>query len=100
VRTALGRYRVMAYVVGTGLLVLLLVAMPLKYLGHDRRLIAVVGPLHGALFVVYLVATLDLARLRRWRLVRTLLVMVAGTVPFVSFLVERRVAGEPVTARG
>jgi integral membrane protein len=88
---ALRFYRVMAYVVGVGLLVLVLAAMPLKYLADSEGLIGVVGPLHGFLYMVYLVATVGLAFKARWTPVKTVLVMLAGTVPFVSFLVERRV---------
>ena len=91
---ALTRYRVMAYVVGVVLVVLVLVAMPLKYLADEPELVATVGPVHGFLYIVYLAAALDLARRRNWPIVRTLGVLLAGTVPFVSFLVERRVTRE------
>jgi integral membrane protein len=94
VRNALLFYRVMAYVVGVGLLILVLVAMPLKYLADSEGLIGIVGPLHGFLYMVYLVATVGLAFRSRWTPVKTVLVMLAGTVPFVSFVVERRVAAE------
>ncbi len=88
---ALRFFRVMAYVVGIGLLVLVLVAMPLKYLADSETVIGIVGPLHGFLYMVYLVATVGLAFRARWTPVRTVLVMLAGTVPFVSFVVERKV---------
>ncbi|MDX6226177.1 MAG: hypothetical protein QOE64_2553 [Frankiales bacterium] len=87
---ALTRYRVMAWVVGCWLLLLVLVAMPLKYAADSPGLVKVVGPIHGFLYMVYLVATLDLARRLRWSLVRMVGVMLAGTVPFLSFYVERR----------
>lgn len=88
---ALTRYRVLAWVVGVWLLLLVLVAMPLKYVAHDDRLVAVVGPIHGFLYMVYLVTVLQLAATARWSLVRTVLVMLAGTVPFLSFVAERKV---------
>ena len=87
---ALKRYRVMAWVVGCWLLLLVLVAMPLKYAADSPGLVAVVGPIHGFLYMVYLAATLDLARRCRWSLVRIIAVMLAGTIPFLSFVVERR----------
>ena len=88
---ALQRFRVMAIVVGIGLLVLVLVGVPLHYLADFGGVSAVVGPLHGVLFAVYAVVTLDLARRARWSLLRTGLVVVAGTIPFASFFVERHV---------
>ncbi len=90
-QAALTRYRVMAYVVGVMLLVLLLVAMPLKYLADSQGLIGVVGPLHGFLYAVYLLATLSLGTRSLWTFRRTVGVMVAGTIPFLSFVVERHV---------
>jgi integral membrane protein len=91
VSAALTRYRVMAYVVGTALLALVFVAMPLKYLAHDESVISVVGPLHGSLYIVYLVVAFDLAHRNRWSVPQTLLLLLAGTVPFLTFVVERRI---------
>jgi integral membrane protein len=91
VKAALTRYRVLAYVVGVWLLLLVLVAMPMKYGAKDDTLVAIVGPIHGFLYMVYLVAVLDLAVRARWPLLRSVLVMLAGTVPFLSFVAERKV---------
>ena len=90
----MGRFRIMAYVVGVMLLVLVGIAMPLKYLAHDERVIAVVGPIHGFLYVLYLLAALDLAVKRRWETWATLKVLLAGAIPVLSFVVERRVAAQ------
>jgi integral membrane protein len=92
--SVLTRYRVMAYVVGVLLVVLVLVAMPLKYLGDEPELARVVGIAHGWLFMVYIAASLQLARHRRWPMPRTILVLSAGLIPFLSFLMERRVTRE------
>ena len=93
-RGALTRYRVMAYVVGGWLIVLVLVAMPLKYLADRPRLVEIVGPVHGFLYMAYLVTAVDLAFRAKWSAVRTVLVMLAGTIPFLSFYAERKVTAE------
>ena len=90
-KSALTRYRIAAYVVGVGLLVLVLIAMPVKYLGDDPSLTQVVSPVHGFLYIVYLGVTLDLSMRLRWPLLKTVGVMLAGTVPFLSFVIERRI---------
>ena len=90
-RAAVTRYRVMAWVVGVGLLILVLVGVPLEHLAGQPAVVAVVGPAHGFLYIVYLLFALDLAVRSRWRLSQTALVLLAGTVPFLSFVVERRV---------
>ena len=97
-RASLLFYRTLAYVVGVGLIVLVLVGVPLKYLADSPGVVAVVGPLHGFLYMVYLVATVNLAFRARWSPVKTVLVMLAGTIPFVSFLAERKVTADE-TAR-
>ena len=89
-RGALARYRVLAYVVGVGLLALV-AAMVLKYGFDNTGPLAVVGPAHGFLYMVYLVFTFDLALKSRWSVKGTLLVLIAGMIPFVSFVVERKV---------
>lgn len=84
----------MAWVTGVMLLILVFVAMPMKYLGDDDSLVQVVGIAHGWLYVVYLLTALTLAYQARWRPVRTLLVLLAGTVPFASFVAERKVVAD------
>jgi integral membrane protein len=88
---ALLRYRVMAYVVGTLLVVLACVAVPLKYAADSPRLVTVVGIAHGYLYMVMLVAVGDLWRRRRFPLSWVVLVAVSGLVPFLTFVAERQV---------
>ena len=66
--SALIRYRVIAYVVGVFLLILTLVAMPLKYFANAPAMVAIVGPIHGFLYMVYLVIAFDLSMRARWPL--------------------------------
>ncbi|MCM3882421.1 DUF3817 domain-containing protein [Frankia sp. R82] len=91
IQGALLRYRVIAYVVGVGLILLVCVGMPLKYAADSSTVVAIVGPVHGVLYVVYLACTYDLATRCRLPLVRAVLVMLAGTIPFLSFVAERKV---------
>jgi integral membrane protein len=89
VHAALNRYRVIAYIVGVALLVLTVVGVPLKYAWNQPIIVQTVGPAHGFLYMVYLLAAFDLGRRSNWPLRRMGLVMLAGTVPFVSFYAER-----------
>jgi integral membrane protein len=93
-RAALGRYRVMAWVTGVMLLVLV-VEMLLKYVldAPDSvvRWIEWVPFAHGWIYVVYLVTVLDLWSKMRWGFGRLVGMVLAGVVPVMSFVVERRV---------
>lgn len=100
---ALIRFRVIAYLVG-GFLLLLTAGVVLRYGFGEPRLSETVSPIHGFLYMVYLVAVFDLGRRAGWSPKRMILVMIAGTVPFLSFVAERMVsrrwlpAGEAVSA--
>ncbi|WP_408662674.1 DUF3817 domain-containing protein [Jatrophihabitans sp.] len=92
------RYRILAYTTGVLLVLLCFVAIPLKYLADHPGPVAVIGTAHGFLFMVYLVTALDLGVRLRWPWLKLGLVMLAGTVPFASFVAERR-AAQDVRAR-
>ena len=87
----LTRFRTIAWVVGVLLLLLTLVAMPMKYFADNSLGVAIIAPIHGWCYVLYLVAVGDLARRVQWTVSRILLVAISGTVPFLSFIMERQV---------
>ena len=86
---ALTRYRAIAYTVGVVLVLFVAVAMPLKYGWHRPAGVQMIAPVHGVLYMVYLIAVFDLGRRLNWSLRRMILLMLAGTIPFVSFYAER-----------
>jgi integral membrane protein len=100
-RSAFARYRVMAVVTGVWLL-LLCTELVLKYVvqlngaGPDGSPRAVLGSwvaiAHGWIYVIYLVTVVDLWTRMRWSLSRVAGMVVAGVVPFLSFVVEHRAA--------
>lgn len=85
-------FRVMAYVTGVFLL-LLVASMVLKY-GYGDESLAWSANVHGFLYMVYLVTVLLLGTALRWAPGKLVLVMLAGTVPLMSFVAERRIARE------
>jgi integral membrane protein len=88
IRGALIRYRVMAYLVGTLLIVLVLVGVPLKYFAGDSTVVTFTGVPHGYLYMVLLITAYDLGRRVHWPWKRLILIGLAGTVPFLSFVAE------------
>lgn len=88
IRGALTRYRVMAYVVGILLVVLVCVGLPLKYIWGDGRVVTWTGMPHGWLYMILLITAYDLGRRVKWSIKWFLLIMAAGTVPFLSFVAE------------
>ena len=94
---ALRRYRVMAWVTGVMLLVLV-VEMTVKYVlqaGPEvLRWIEWIPFAHGWIYVVYLVTVVDLWSTMRWGFGRLAAMVLGGVVPVMSFVVERRVHTE------
>ena len=96
IRPRLTFFKVMAFVVGVGLLVLvaeIVLSYGFGLKGADNPLSWWPQP-HGFIYMVYLVATALLGFKVGWTLPKIVLVMLAGCVPFLSFWVERRVARE------
>lgn len=93
-RTPVGRLRAIALVEGISYLVLLGVAMPLKYFAGFPEAVKVVGWAHGVLFVLYLMAVAEVAVARRWRFMKILWAFVAALVPFGTFVLDARLRRE------
>jgi integral membrane protein len=87
-RTAVLRYRVMAYVTGVVLIVLCFVGIPLQVAGYPA-VANDVGVLHGILYIIYLVCAWLLARQLRLANKPTVIMLLAGTIPIMTFIVER-----------
>jgi integral membrane protein len=90
VESALKPFRALAYIVGVMLLVLC-VAMVLRYGFQIVGISKIVAPIHGFLYMIYLVTVMNLGMKARWGWPYMLGIMLGGTVPFLSFYIERRV---------
>jgi integral membrane protein len=88
VRAAVLRYRVMAYVTGVVLIILCFVGIPLQIAGYPA-VANNVGVLHGILYIIYLVFAWLLARRLHLTIGPTVLMLLAGTIPILTFVVER-----------
>ncbi|OUC90617.1 DUF3817 domain-containing protein [Streptosporangium minutum] len=90
VDSALKPFRILAYVVGVMLLVLV-TCIVLRYGFDIEGPSKIVSPIHGFLYMLYLVATMNLGMKARWSWPYIVGVMLAGTVPLLSFVFERKV---------
>lgn len=73
---------------GVSFLVLLGIAMPLKYLAGMPRMVSVVGAAHGLLFLLFVAAVLHAAIALRWPLARVAGALAASVVPFGPFILD------------
>ncbi|WP_345245028.1 DUF3817 domain-containing protein [Nibrella saemangeumensis] len=93
-KTPLGRFRLIALLEGISYLVLLGIAMPLKYWAGIPEVVKVVGWAHGVLFVAYLVTLLGAAIDRRWSFGRVVFAFIASLVPFGTFYLDKQLKRE------
>lgn len=96
--SSLGRYRVVALLEGLSFLVLLFVAMPLKYYAGMPMAVRAVGMTHGVLFVLFVGALLRVAMVQKWSLRRSLVAFVSSLLPFGTIVFDRTLRNE--TAKG
>ena len=79
----------------------LLVATIVKETGGTERGVKLLGPIHGTLFLVYVLLVVIVAADERWRLKRTLLTLLCAVIPFGGFIADRKLigpVGAPATA--
>jgi len=101
VNGALSRYRVMAFITGSFLLLLTVVTL-VKYIGlafdweHEgfMSFATVIGIVHGWIFIVYVAACAFLWMRMKWAFGRLVTMVLGGVVPGMSFVMERRVSRE------
>ncbi len=95
---ALVRYRLMTFIVGSALIILVFVGVPLQLWAGFDWVAKIEGTIHGYLYLLYLVSAADVARRAHWRLGRILAVVLAGFVPFAGL--HRRTPRLPADAPG
>ena len=88
--TSLGRLRLIGFLEGASLLVLLGIAMPLKYLAGQPAAVRYVGMAHGLLFVLYVLLVIQVGIARSWSFGKIALALLASIVPFGTFWADRR----------
>jgi integral membrane protein len=89
-RSSLGRLRAIGLLEGLSFLVLLGIAMPLKYLAGMPEMVSVVGMAHGVLFMLFFLAVVQVAVERRWPLTRVVVALAASVLPFGPFVLDAR----------
>lgn len=89
--TNIGRLRIIGFLEGISLLVLIFIAVPLKYIGHDPSVVKTMGPIHGALFLLFIVNAVSVGVAQKWQLKTTSKVLLACIIPFGTFYIDRKI---------
>jgi len=83
------RYRVMAYITGVLIIVVCFVGIPMQIAAHNAFIVNDIGTIHGFLYIVYIIFAYILAQKLKLPTKQTVILLLAGTVPVMTFFVER-----------
>lgn len=87
----IGRLRLVGILEGVSLLILLFLAMPVKYMLGDPMPVRIVGMAHGVLFLAFAFYVIGMASSRQWSFSKvTLKLLLASVIPFGTFYVDRK----------
>lgn len=86
-------FRIISFLEGLSYILLLFVAVPMKYMAGEASLVKSLGMPHGILFVLYVFLALFIRSKMNWNFATTLLVLVASLLPFGTFYIDRKYFG-------
>jgi len=92
--TALGRFRLIAITEGISYLVLLFIAMPLKYYAEMPSSVTYTGWVHGFLFILYILTLISASLNEKWNWKKTTLAFLASLIPFATFILDKNLRQE------
>lgn len=84
------QFKLVAILEGISFLLLLGVAMPLKYVWGFAEATKVIGMVHGLLFIAYVIMVILIREQLKWSIKITLLALIASVLPFGPFVVDRK----------
>ncbi len=86
-KTPLGRFRIIALAEGMSF-ILLLMAMPFKYIYNHPEGVKIIGWIHGLLFILYVLALLSVKLSNRWSLKKSIIAFLPSLIPFGTFILD------------
>ena len=83
-------FRIIAFLEGMSYILLLFIAVPLKYWGGDEQYVKLLGMPHGLLFVGYIILAFLMRKEERWNNTELFIVLICSVLPFGTFYVDRK----------
>jgi len=91
-KNSVGRLRIIGFLEGISLLVLIFIAVPLKYYAGNTAMVKALGPVHGALFLLFIFNTLSVGVEQQWKFkIITWKVLLACVIPFGTFYIDHQI---------
>ena len=88
----IGRLRLLAVLEGISLLGLVFISVPLKYIYGITQISTILGPIHGILFLLFVVNTISVGTEYNWKFKQTTWkVLLACFIPFGTFYIDQKI---------
>lgn len=92
-KNALKHFRFIGILEGSSLVILLFIAMPLKYWFNMPQAVTIIGTIHGYIFLVYMVAIVYAMIAVKWPFRFTIGAVLSAFIPFGNFFLDSRLKG-------
>ena len=83
-------FRLITLLEGSSYLLLLFVAVPLKYLLGDETYVKLLGMPHGVLFIAYIILSFVMRKKMNWNTTSFIIILLASIIPFGTFYVDKK----------
>ena len=83
-------FRLISFLEGISYLLLLFIAVPIKYLQEDATYVKILGMPHGILFMGYIILAILIQKQMKWNLKTMGIVVLASIIPFGTFYVDKK----------
>jgi integral membrane protein len=87
--TTLGRFRIIGFAEGVSYLILLFIAMPMKYMYGQPAAVKNFGTIHGILFVLYVLYVILCKIEYQWTIKKALILLGISVIPFGNFYADK-----------
>ncbi len=91
---SLERLRIIGNIEGISYLLLLGIAMPMKYMGNMPQAVRIAGSVHGFLFVAFCIALVAVWRTRKWPYEKVAMAFILSLIPFGTFFLDKQIRKE------
>lgn len=83
-------FKIISFLEGVSFLLLLFVAVPIKYFGDNDSYVKMLGMPHGLLFVIYIILAFLLKPELKWNNKTFFTVLIASIIPFGTFYIDKK----------
>ena len=84
-------FKKIAFIEGLSFIILLFLAMPMKYIWKILWAVKYVGWAHGALFIAYILLLIVVSIKNKWSFIKIIVAFIASLIPFATFWIENRI---------